>query len=63
MENNFDNPHQAQKYKGWYYRYLPTIDMWDFYTDFYSGDRRIFNARTWRIDQCFHEILRDEERS
>lgn len=51
------DPHLAQQYRGLYYRYLPTVDVWEIYEDFYAGNLWRFNGKLNRIDECFHKIF------
>ena len=57
MENRF------QKYKDLYYRYLPSMNVWEILFDYKKGvSTWRYNADEYRIDQCF-DMVYDELRA
>lgn len=56
---DLENPHNAPKYKGVYYRYNYERDFWDLYDDFYAGTRCMFSNKGWRLDQCLNKFFEE----
>lgn len=53
------NPHIQPTYRGIHYHYDNDIKRWSLYTNYYTGFLMMFNANSYRIDQCFDIFFKE----